>query len=123
MHANEQTTVSRYLTIVCEAVIGFSGRQMCSYQFHKPCIEQNLLDVYACSLTQVLQIPLFAVDEAGCQQSEVEITLGFKGVTKRFTAPGHHVQELLDVYGLLQHLQLPGAIRCTSLQVSNTCVQ
>ncbi|DBA79689.1 TPA: hypothetical protein ACH3X1_008362 [Trebouxia sp. C0004] len=55
-------------------------------------------------------------DEAGHQQSEVEITLRFKGVEKRFTVPGKHLQELVDVYGLLQHLQLSGAIRCASLE-------
>lgn len=66
------------------------------------------------------QVPLFAADKAGNQQSEVEITLGFKGVEKRFTVPGQHVQELLDVHGLLQHLQLSGAIRCTSLKVRET---
>jgi len=62
--------------------------------------------------------PLFAADEAGHQQSEVEITLHFRGVEKRFAVPGQHLQELLDVYGLLQHLLLPGAIRCKSLEVS-----
>ncbi|DBB07141.1 TPA: hypothetical protein ACH3X1_011712 [Trebouxia sp. C0004] len=60
----------------------------------------------------------YPADEAGHQQSEVEITLRFKGVEKLFTVPGSHVQELLDVYGLLQHLQLPGAILCKSLQVN-----
>ena len=72
--------------------------------------------------TTLLQIALSAVDEAGHQQSEVEINLGSKGVEKRFTVPGQHLQELLDVYGLLQHLQLSGAIRCTSLKVSETHV-
>ena len=70
-----------------------------------------------------MQIPLFAADETGHQQREVEITLRFKGAEKRFTVPGQHLQELLDVYGLLQHLQLSGAIRCTSLEVSETHVQ
>ena len=120
MHDNEQTTVSRYMTTLCD---GCDRLLWCSYQLHNPCIEQTILHVYACSLRQVLQIPLFAADEAGFQQSEVEITLGVKGVEKRFTAPGRHVQELLDVYGLLQHLKLPGAIRCTSLKVSKFCVQ
>ena len=57
---------------------------------------------------------LFAADEAGHQQSEVEVTLHFRGVEKSFAVPGQHLQELLDVYGLLQHLDkynvLPGAI-------------
>ena len=48
---------------------------------------------------------MFAADEAGHQQSEVEIMITFKGVEQRFTVPG---QELLHVYGLLQ--QLSGAI-------------
>ena len=50
----------------------------------------------------------------------MEITLGFKGVQKQFTIPGQHVQELLDVYGLLQHLQLSGTVQCKSLEVSVT---
>ncbi|KAL0035830.1 hypothetical protein WJX77_004656 [Trebouxia sp. C0004] len=62
----------------------------------------------------------YPADEAGHQQSEVEITLRFKGVEKRFTVPGKHLQELVDVYGLLQHLQLSGAIRCASLEVDAT---
>ncbi|DBA88614.1 TPA: hypothetical protein ACH3X1_004261 [Trebouxia sp. C0004] len=66
--------------------------------------------------------PLFAADEAGHQQSEVEITLHFRGVEKRFAIPGQHLQELLDVYGLLQHLVLPGAIRCKSLEVNKIYV-
>ena len=78
--------------------------QRCSCQLHNTCIEQTIPGVCACFLTQVQQTPLFAADEAGQQQSEVEITLGFKGVEKRSTVPGQHVQELLDVYGLLQHL-------------------
>ena len=96
--------------------------QRCSCQLHNTCIEQTTQGICACFSTHVLQIPLFAADEAGHQQSEVEITLGFKGVEKRFTVPGQHVQELVDVYGLLQHLQLSGAIRCTSLKVSKTHV-
>ena len=65
----------------------------------------------------------FAADEAGHRQSEVEITLGFKGVQKQISIPGQHVQELLDVYGLLQHLQLSGTVQCKSLQVREAHVQ
>ena len=113
MHDNQQTTVSKYMTTLREAVVGFSGRQMCSYQLHDPCIEQTTQGVCACFLTQALPIPLFAADEAANQQSEVQITLGIKGVDKGFIVPGQHLQELLDVYGLLQHLQVSSAIRCT----------
>ena len=76
--------------------------------------------VHACAPSQVDPHivgdpgPLFAADEAGHQHSEVEITLHFRGVEKRFAVPGQHLQELLDVYGLLQHLLLPGAVRCKS---------
>ena len=42
---------------------------------------------------------------------------------KQFTIPGQHAQELLDVYGLLQHLHLSGTIQCKSLEVSETNVQ
>ena len=37
---------------------------------------------------------------------------------KRFAVPGQHLQQLLDVYGLSQHLELRGAICCESLEVS-----
>ncbi len=65
----------------------------------------------------------YAADEAGHQQSEVEITLLFKAVEKQFSVPGQHLQELLDVYGLLQHLHLSGAVCCKSLEVSERHAQ
>ena len=112
------------MTLLYEALIDLSGMQMCSCQLHNTCIEQTTQGVCACFSTQVLQIPLFAADEAGHQQSEVEITLGFKGVEKRFTVPGQHVQELLDAYGLLQHLQLSVALpwRSAKLMCNNSCI-
>ncbi|DBB12481.1 TPA: hypothetical protein ACH3X3_005284 [Trebouxia sp. C0006] len=65
----------------------------------------------------------YPADEAGHQQSEVEITLLFRAVEKRFSVPGQHLQELLDVYGLLQHLHLSGAVCCKSLEVDAMQVQ
>lgn len=52
------------------------------------------------------------------QCGQVELVLHFNSVRKAFQVPGRHLQELLDVYGLLHTLRPPGAICCASLHVS-----
>ena len=49
---------------------------------------------------------------------QVQLVLHFNSVEKTFQVPGRHMQELLDVYGLLHTLKLTGAIQCASLHVS-----
>ena len=61
---------------------------------------------------------LLAVNSNGEQYGTVQLLLHFNSVEKTFQVPGQHVQELLDVYGLLHTLKLPGAIQCASLHVS-----
>ncbi len=52
------------------------------------------------------------------QYGHVQLLLHFNSVEKTFQVPGRHIQELLDVYGLLHDLKPPGAIQCASLEVS-----
>ncbi len=59
-----------------------------------------------------------AVDSNKEQYGQVQLVLRFNSVEKSFSVPGRHIQELLDVYGLLHKLRPPGAVQCTSLQVS-----
>ena len=60
-----------------------------------------------------------AVDSNEEQYNHVQLLLHFNSVEKLFSVPGRHIQELLDVYGLLHKLGPPGAVQCSSLQVSN----
>ncbi|DBA94012.1 TPA: hypothetical protein ACH3X1_001664 [Trebouxia sp. C0004] len=53
------------------------------------------------------------------QYGQVQLLLHFNSVEKTFQVPGRHMQELLDVYGLLQKLRHPGTIRCASLHVND----
>ena len=59
-----------------------------------------------------------AVNSDGEDYGQVELVLHFNSVEKIFAVPGQHMQELLDVYGLLQILKLTGAIQCATLHVS-----
>ena len=61
---------------------------------------------------------LSAVNGNGEQYGQVQLVLHFNSVEKTFQVPGRHMQELLDVYGLLHTLKLTGAIQCASLHVS-----
>ncbi|KAL3150158.1 hypothetical protein ABBQ32_000020 [Trebouxia sp. C0010 RCD-2024] len=60
----------------------------------------------------------YSVNSNGEQYGQVQLVLHFNSVEKTFHVPGRHMQELLDVYGLLHTLKLTGAIQCASLQVS-----
>ena len=59
-----------------------------------------------------------AVNSDGEDYGQVELVLHFNSVEKIFAVPGQHMQELLDVYSLLQTLKLTGAIQCATLHVS-----
>ena len=61
---------------------------------------------------------LSAVNSNEGQYGQVQLVLHFNSVEKTFQVPGRHMQELLDVYGLLHTLKLTGAIQCASFQVS-----
>lgn len=61
-----------------------------------------------------------AADEAGHHLSTAELVLHFTYVEKKFAVPGPYMQELLDMYALLNHLNLPGTIHCRSLKVCTT---
>lgn len=61
---------------------------------------------------------LSAVSSSGEHYGQVQLVLHFNSVEKTFQVPGRHMQELLDVYGLLHTLKLTGAIQCASLHVS-----
>ena len=61
---------------------------------------------------------LSGVNSNGNQYGQVQLVLHFNSVEKTFQVPGRHMQELLDVYGLLHTLKLSGATRCAGLRVS-----
>ena len=61
---------------------------------------------------------LSAVNNCEEQYGQVQLMLHFNSVEKGFHVPGRHMQELLDVYGLLQQLRHPGTIQCASMHVS-----
>ena len=61
---------------------------------------------------------LSAVNSTGDQYGQVQLVLHFNSVEKTSQVPRRHMQELLDVYGLLHTLKLSGAIQCASLRVS-----
>ncbi|KAL0023742.1 hypothetical protein WJX77_000108 [Trebouxia sp. C0004] len=60
----------------------------------------------------------YIVNSNGDQCGQVQLVLHFNSVEKTFQVPGRHMQELLDVYGLLHTLKLTGAIQCASLHVN-----
>ena len=60
-----------------------------------------------------------ALDSNEEQYDHVQLLLHFNSVEKLFWVPGRRIQELLNVYGLLHKLEPPGAVQCTSLQVSH----
>ena len=57
---------------------------------------------------------MLAVNSNGEQYGQVQLVLHFNSVEKTFQVPGQHMQELLDVYGLLHTLKLTGAIQCAA---------
>ena len=61
---------------------------------------------------------LSAVNSNGYQYGQVQLVLHFNLVEKTFQVPGRHMQELLDVYGLLHTLKLTSAIQYAILHVS-----
>lgn len=61
---------------------------------------------------------VFAGNSSAEQHGQVQLMFHFRSVEKAFLVPGGHIQELLNVYGLLHKLRLPGAIHCASLEVS-----
>lgn len=60
-----------------------------------------------------------AVDSNEEQYEHVQLLLHFNSVVKLFWVPGRHIQELLNVYGLLHKLEPPGAVQCTSWNLSH----
>ena len=47
----------------------------------------------------------------------MELTIHMRYVEKRFAVPCGCVSRVLDVYRKLKELKLPGAIKCTNMQV------
>ncbi|KAK9830079.1 hypothetical protein WJX72_009646 [[Myrmecia] bisecta] len=54
--------------------------------------------------------------------ADVELTLHFQYVEKSFFVPNERLPELLEVYALLDQLQMPGAVKCEGLQVNGEAV-
>ncbi len=48
---------------------------------------------------------------------DVMLTLHFNHVEKAFVIPATHLATLVEVYDMLERLKLPGAVKCSCMQV------
>ena len=81
-------------TLVFETITYSSGMQRRSCRLHLKHPRTSKMAVHV-GVCYTFSCKLLTADEAGHQQSEVEITHGFEGVKKQFKVSGQHVQELL----------------------------